>query len=64
MTTNVTIPSKSLSKLAQYNGYDSIVIRVVVVGEEMLISRESTSQVSFTLCAFLKHEKNSSLLNA
>ena len=52
MTTNVTIPSKSLSKLAQYNGYDSVVIRVVVVGEELLISREKTSQVSLPCVHF------------
>ena len=45
MTTKVTIPSKSLSKLAQYSGYKSTVIRVVVIGEAMLISRENTSQV-------------------
>ena len=52
MTIYVIIPSKSLSKLAQYNRYDSIMIRVVVVGEEILISKETTSQVSLTFVHF------------
>ena len=66
MTTNVTIPSKSLLKLDQYNEYESsTVIRVVVVGEEVLISKENTSQVSLCRAHSLKHQnKEANLLNA